>query len=73
MLTPQLFFLLSHSSNIQFSSLAGAVYVEDCTVDRIVTDEVLHSQVVPKVTHVITTHGTIHCEYFVNASGMVSF
>lgn len=48
----------------------GAVYVEDCTVERIVTDEVLHSQIVPKVTHIITSLGTIHCEYFVNASGM---
>lgn len=41
-------------------------------MERIVTDEVLHSQIVPKVTHIITSLGTIHCEYFVNASGMVS-
>ncbi|KAK3885748.1 hypothetical protein Pcinc_010060 [Petrolisthes cinctipes] len=48
----------------------GAVYIDGCQVERIVTDEVPHSQVVPRVTHVITSHGTIHCEYFVNASGM---
>lgn len=48
----------------------GAVYVEDCTVEQIVTDEVPHSQIVPKVTHIITSLGTIHCEYFVNTSGM---
>lgn len=49
------------------------MYVEDCTVEKIVTDEVLHSQIVPKVTHIITSLGTIHCEYFVNAAGMVSY
>ncbi|KAG0724199.1 Pyruvate dehydrogenase phosphatase regulatory subunit, mitochondrial [Chionoecetes opilio] len=48
----------------------GAVYVEDCSVEQIATDEVPHSQVVPKVTHVVTSRGTIHCEYFVNCSGM---
>lgn len=46
--------------------------MEDCTVERIVTDEVPHSQIVPKVTHIITSLGTVHCEYFVNSSGMVS-
>lgn len=47
--------------------------MEDCSVERVVTDEVPHSQIVPKVTHIITSLGTLHCEYFVNASGMVSF
>lgn len=56
-----------------FASLAqsqGALYVEHCTVERIMTDEVPHSQIIPRVTHIVTSQGTIHCEYFVNASGM---
>lgn len=50
----------------------GATYIEGCTVERIVTDEVPHSQSVPRVTEVITSEGPIRCEYFVNATGMWS-
>ncbi|XP_042236065.1 pyruvate dehydrogenase phosphatase regulatory subunit, mitochondrial-like, partial [Homarus americanus] len=49
---------------------SGALYVENCSVERIVTDEVPHSQIVPRVTYIETSQGTIHCEYFVNTSGM---
>ncbi|XP_068247209.1 pyruvate dehydrogenase phosphatase regulatory subunit, mitochondrial-like isoform X2 [Palaemon carinicauda] len=48
----------------------GAKYFEGCTVKRIVTDEVPHSQIVPRVTEILTSEGSIKCEYFVNASGM---
>ncbi|XP_071535979.1 pyruvate dehydrogenase phosphatase regulatory subunit, mitochondrial-like isoform X2 [Panulirus ornatus] len=48
----------------------GATYVEGCAVESVVTDETPHSQIVPRVTHVVTSQGTILCEYFVNASGM---
>ncbi|XP_045601946.2 pyruvate dehydrogenase phosphatase regulatory subunit, mitochondrial isoform X1 [Procambarus clarkii] len=62
-----------YSACVTFASLArrqGALYVENCTVEGIVTDEVPHSQVIPRVTHVVTSLGTIHCEYFVNTAGM---
>ncbi|XP_042240778.1 pyruvate dehydrogenase phosphatase regulatory subunit, mitochondrial-like isoform X2 [Homarus americanus] len=58
---------------VTLASLAqrqGALYVENCSVERIVTDEVPHSQIVPRVTYIETSQGTIHCEYFVNTSGM---
>lgn len=47
--------------------------MEGCAVESVVTDETPHSQIVPRVTHVVTSQGTIQCEYFVNASGMVCF
>lgn len=47
--------------------------MEGCSVLRVITDEIPHSQVVPKVTQIVTSHGNIHCEYFVNASGMVRY
>ncbi|KAK7062511.1 hypothetical protein SK128_002111 [Halocaridina rubra] len=54
------------------SQKQGARYMEGCRVERIITDEVPHSQIVPRVTQVLTSEGPIHCEYFVNASGMWS-
>lgn len=47
--------------------------MEGCSVLRVITDEIPHSQIVPKVTQIVTSHGNIHCEYFVNASGMVRY
>ncbi|XP_076057029.1 pyruvate dehydrogenase phosphatase regulatory subunit, mitochondrial-like isoform X2 [Oratosquilla oratoria] len=48
----------------------GATYVENCAVQRLFTNEVPHSLVTPKVTHIETSQGIINCEYFVNAAGM---
>ena len=55
-----------------FFLISGAKYVENCEVLNVETDAIPHSQVVPKVTNVITPMGKISCEYFVNAASMVS-
>ncbi|XP_047474686.1 pyruvate dehydrogenase phosphatase regulatory subunit, mitochondrial-like isoform X1 [Penaeus chinensis] len=58
------------STLAMLAQMQGAFYMEGCSVLRVITDEIPHSQIVPKVTQIVTSHGNIHCEYFVNASGM---